>query len=342
MRTLVRLPNWVGDTVLALPALEGLAAMETDLIFAGRVAPLELTRHLTPTAPRLLLRRGDSAGVSLWGSVRAMRTLGVDQGLLLTPSLSSALSLWLAGVSQRVGWAEQGRGALLTHAVARAPRGTMHIVDEFRELARVIGARRFGNEPHLPPDPQAAQEAEAFLQRTLPDRGDRPLIALCPGVQYGWAKQWPPERFQALQRMVEARDWAGLVIGSASERGLAAEVLAPAGPHWVSAAGEGSLRFAAELLRRCRAAVCNDTGTMHLAAAVGTPVAAVFGPTDPAWTGPVGAGHRVLRAPCRCAPCFERTCPRNEPAPCMVAVDPGQVLEALGPWVDERREAGDP
>jgi len=331
MTTFVRLPNWVGDAVLALPALEGLAATGAPLLVGGRAAPLELTAHIAPEAPRLLLRRGRGPGLSRWEAVRALRGARPEQALLLTPSFSAALCAWVAGVPRRIGWPEQGRGVLLTRPVPRSTRGTLHITEEFQALARAAGATSFPAHPSFPVDPCARRTAEAWLSERLAAeaRAQRPRLALCPGARYGWAKQWPAERFMALRILAEGRGWSGIVMGAAGEENLAQRILAGSGPAWVSACGAGTLRLAAELLRGCDAAVCNDTGTMHLAAAVGTPVVALFGPSEPQWTGPRGLGHRILRANCACAPCFRRTCPQGQPAPCMLAITAPEVMRAI-------------
>ncbi len=331
MTTFVRLPNWVGDVVLALPALEGLAATGSLRVVAGRAAALELTDHIAPAARRVLLRRGHGPGFSLISAARSLRSARLDQAVLMTPSFSAALCAALAGVTHRIGWPEQGRGLLLNRPVPRAPRGALHLCDEFKSLAREAGAGAFPEHPRLPEEARARRAAQAWLGEHRPrSAGDgRPRLALCPGVHYGWAKQWPAERFGELRAIAERRGWAGLVIGAAAEEDLAQRVLAGAGPGWVSACGAGTLRLAAELLRTCDAAVCNDTGTMHLAAAVGTPVVAVFGPSEPRWTGPRGARHRILRGACDCAPCYRRTCPQGRPAPCMLAIEPPQVMRAV-------------
>ena len=343
MTTLVRLPNWVGDAVLALPALEGLVATGDSLVLAGRALPLEIVAHLAPGARREQLRRGRGAGLSAWGAARALRAMRIDRAVLLTPSLSAGLMACLAGIPERIGWSEQGRGPLLTRRLERPVRGTMHICKEFQTVARAAGAGAFPATPLLPPDLPASREAQAYLRKLAPEPGagrPRRRLALCPGVNYGWAKQWPAERFREVREIAEERGWGGVVLGSAAERGLADEVLAGAGPRWGSAAGEGSLRFAAELLRICDAAVCNDTGSMHLAGAVGTPLAAVFGPSEPAWTGPLGTRQRVLRGSCACAPCYRRTCEQGHPAPCMLAVTAQDVVQALEDLI-EREGAGD-
>jgi lipopolysaccharide heptosyltransferase II len=333
MTTLVHLPNWVGDALLALPALRAIAdAKSAQLVLAGRALPLSLTREIAPDAPRIELSEQSTARGLLSGAA-AIRARHCTRGLLLTPSFSSALQLRLAGARERIGWVEQGRAALLTRRVARSPRGSLHLCDEFKDLARLLGAGAFEEVPHLPADEAQARAADDLLcalRRARP-RGGGPIIALCPGARYGPAKQWPIERFAQLARQLTRELGArGLVVGAANEREAAAAILAAAGADdWHDATGAGPIRFAAELLRRCDAAVCNDSGAMHLAAAVATPVVALFGPSDPRWTAPLGPRHQIVREACDCAPCFRRRCSRADPPPCMTAIAPDAVVERM-------------
>jgi heptosyltransferase II len=328
MRTVVRLPNWIGDTILALPALEALAGPPgAEVLLAGRPPALLLTRHLAPGAPRLALGSG---GPSLcWlRDAAALRAARAERGVLLTPALSAALWLRAGGVAQRVGWDSQGRGPLLTRRVERAPRGSRHLVDEFVDLARDTGAACEATTPRLSESPAEAARAIEFLDRALgPERG-RPLVALCPGAFYGPAKQWPVASYAELARRLAGAGVDGIVIGTEPDRPSAARIVGEAGSaRWVDAIGVGSILVAAELMRRAAAVVTNDSGTMHVAGAVGTPVVAFFGPTDPRWTGPRGARDVVLRRPLPCAPCFRRRCPYGAPSPCLAGIAPGEAAE---------------
>lgn len=336
MSTVVRLPNWVGDTILALPAVEALAA-EGDVIVAGRPLPLLLARHVAPEAPRITLGSGGPS--RRWTQdAAALRRARVDRGVLLTPSLSSALWLWAGGVAERIGWVEQGRGRLLTHRVERGPHGSRHLADEFGDLARAAGAVVASAVPELPESPADAAAAQAFLERTLGDAGSRPFVALAPGAIYGWAKQWPLESYAALARRLAHAGLGGVVVGSGREEAAAQRICrAVDSPRWVSATGIGSIRLTAELLRRSAAVVSNDSGLMHLAAAVAAPLVALFGPTDPAWTGPRGGTATVHGTRLPCAPCFRKTCPYGRPSPCLAGIPPETVADEV---LEKARQAG--
>jgi lipopolysaccharide heptosyltransferase II len=328
MRTVVRLPNWVGDTILALPAIEALAA-GADVILAGRPLVLLLTRHVRPGAARIALGPG-GPGPRWARDAAALRRGRADRGVLLTPSLSSALWLWAGGARERIGWAEQGRKPLLTRAVERGPHGSRHLADEFGDLARAAGASVTLPAPVLPESPDDAATAKAFLGRTIWGSGPKPFVALCPGAVYGWAKQWPLEAYGALARRLAQQGLGGIVIGSEPEQGAARRIVeTAASPQWASAAGAGSILLTAELLRRAAAVVSNDSGAMHVAAAVGAPLVALFGPTHPGWTGPRGADPTVRWSRPPCAPCFLKTCPYGRPSPCLAGIPAEQVAGAV-------------
>jgi lipopolysaccharide heptosyltransferase II len=324
MRTVIRLPNWVGDTILALPAVEALAA-GADVVVAGRPLPLLLTRHVTPGAPRIALGPG-GAGPRWARDVAALRRARADRGVLLTPSLSSALWLWAGRVKERIGWGEQGRELLLTRTIERGPHGSRHLTDEFADLARAAGASVASPVPVLPESPEDAAAAKAFLDRTIWKSGPKPFVALAPGAAYGWAKQWPLEAYGALARRLARAGLGGIVVGSGPEQSAARQIIeTAASPQWASATGAGSILVTAELLRRAAAVVSNDSGAMHVAAAVGAPLVALFGPTHPGWTGPRGADPVVHGSRLPCAPCFLKTCPYGRPSPCLAGIDAEQV-----------------
>lgn len=354
-RTLVRLPNWVGDALLALPALEGLCATHGGrLVWTGRAGSLALSRHLDPAGQRIALC-GLTRVASWMEEAARMRSVGCGRALILAPSFSSAAQAWAAGIPERIGWSEQGRRLWLTEPVARAPRGSLHLCEEFRALARRAGAGEGPRLPRLPLDEQAAGEARALLadwdEREGAGAGretEAPrsrLVALAPGARYGAAKQWPLESFAALGRRLATELGARILITGGPEERLAAERLQGELPPGAcrSAAGRAGLAVSAELLRRCDVAVSNDSGAMHLAAACGTPVVALFGPTDPRWTGPLGERHQIVRAECSCAPCFGRTCRLGRtPAPCMAAIAPGEVFERVRGLLDPSAEPAPP
>ena len=237
-----------------------------------------------------------------WSAVRAVRELDCERGVLLPPSLSSALIFAAAGLPERRGTATDARGLLLTDRVpASAARG-QHRTALYVELAT-------GRRPMEPPAPQLAVPAgprDAFGRLGL-DLGAS-VIGVFPG-SHASSRRWSPLRFQELVARLRGDGHTVLVFGSPTERGLTANVAGDAG---LDLGGRTDLTLLSAALASCRLLVTNDSGPMHLATAVGTPVVALFGAGDPAETGPLGPRHHVIRhAELPCIACRKNACPRR-------------------------------
>jgi lipopolysaccharide heptosyltransferase II len=321
-RALVRSPNWLGDACMAVPAVRAIKRGRPDchltVLTPSRLAGL--WRAVTDVDEVLEI----PAGAGVWGASRAVRQAGhrFDAGVLLPNSPRAALEMWLGGVPDRFGVAGSWRRRLLTKVVKEreAPGRTEHHSQHYLRIARELGAEI--DEPGLfAPLPTDGVGA--------PD-GGRVRLGLCPGAEYGPAKRWPAARFAEVAAAVcrERADADWVLFGVAADAGPAAEVEAalPAG-RCENVAGQTDLAGLMAGLRRCHLVLTNDTGTMHLAALLGVPVVAVFGSTDPAWTGPLGDGHAVVRRHVECSPCFLRECPLD--LRCLLEVEPARVLDAV-------------
>jgi lipopolysaccharide heptosyltransferase II len=303
-RVLVRIPNWLGDALLARPLLHALRRAHPRAELRA-VAPAALLGLLSADPvvdawdawPAPVAERS-----ALAGRLRAWRP---DLALVLPPSFSSAVFAWHTGARVRIGYAHEGRSLLLTRALRRPARGERHLSDEYLELGRVAGAGS-GEAPALPVRPAAHEQARALL-RTRGAEG-APVAILGPGAIYGPAKRWAADRFAALARALTRAGRCVLVCGAASDRAVCSEVAAGAGEGVVALAGETGIELQAALCAAASVAVCNDSGLAHLAAAVGAPTVAIFGSTSSAWTAPLGARVRVVQRAPVCSPCFQRTC----------------------------------
>lgn len=310
-RLVVFAPNWLGDAVMAIPAVEDIrrGAPDAVLAIAARSA----------IAPVFTMIPGIDEIVT--GDLRA-RTF--DTAVLLPNSFHSALRARRADIPERWGYRTDWRGWLLTRAIA-APTGA-HQVDYYQTLARELGFPGSAREPRITLSPDARDRGNRALEDAGWD-GHTPLVALAPGSAYGGAKRWPPEYFAELAnaliddgvQAVMVGSQADRAVGRAIERGLRARGTA------LSAFGT-DLPTLAAMLARCRAMVSNDSGAMHLGAALGIRVAAVFGPTDERLTRPAGQGHAVLTHPVWCRPCMLRECPLDHE--CMRGVGVERVVHA--------------
>ena len=326
-------PNWLGDAVMALPAIADVrnGRPGASLVVAAResVAPLfSLAREVDEVV--VLPRRGSYA---LGGS---------DVALLLPNSFHSALMTARAGVRQRWGYRTDWRALLLTRGVGRAPAGT-HQIDSYRHLVQALGFANGSPSPVLEPTPECRAAGVESLQRAGWN-GQAPLVALAPGAAFGSSKRWPPSAFADLAAGL-AEDGIGVVmVGAAADRGTALEVvqaLARRAPI-LDLVGRTDIPTLAGVLLNCRALVANDSGALHLAAALGVSVSAVFGPTDERTNAPRPREPRaqspepraaspepraaVFTHPVWCRPCWLSECPLDHT--CMRGIAAADVLAA--------------
>ncbi len=259
----------------------------------------------------------------------ALRGRPADAALVLPPSFSSAWFAWHAGARRRIGYRGELRDALLTEALARPPRGELHVSREYLALGRALdpSVPRAGDLPLLAPAPGAGALAAALLERTLPaGAAGRPLALLAPAARYGPAKRWPASRFAAAGAALAARGYQVAVCGAGEERPECEAVAVACGAGAVSLAGAADLEVQAALCARAALALCNDSGLAHLSAATGAPTVAVFGSTSSAWSAPLGPRVRVVQQAPVCSPCFQRTCRIGYR--CLEAIGVERVLEA--------------
>jgi heptosyltransferase II len=311
-RLVILAPNWLGDAVMALPAIADVR----------RAAP----RAVIAVAPLFQI-------VADVDEVIAVDRLEnrFDTALLLPNSFRSALTVKKAGIAERWGYRTQWRSALLTRAIV-APSG-LHQAEYYQQLVHALGFPNGPIEPRLTV-PAATREDGARIARDGGWNGRAPLVALAPGAAYGGAKRWPPTYFAELANTLASDGVDCVMVGTAADAATAAdvrrEVQARGGAaergalH--NAVGQTDLPALAGLLASCRALVTNDSGAMHLAAAIGVPVTAVFGPTDDHATRPLGDAHAVLTHPVWCRPCMLRECPLDHQ--CMRGINPAVVAMA--------------
>jgi heptosyltransferase-2 len=317
---LVVAPNWLGDCVMAIPVLRAMR----------RAHPRDALAVLAPRGPAKLFRSEGSADTvlvrsDLLGDAWRLRRTGFREAWLLPNSFRSAVAPFLAGIPERIGYETDHRAALLTHR-ARPPAATGHQLRDYDALLLSRGIEPDRDPPLLPVTAASGERAESVLEAAGVKR-NRPLALLAPGAAFGGTKRWPAARYGSLaDRLAEGGFSRALVIGP-GEESLGAEAAAAARTALpVLGAGLDPLELAA-LLSRARVVVANDSGPMHLAAAVGTPVVAFFGPTDPGRTAPSGSPAKVLDRYVFCSPCFLKKCPYGHE--CMEEITVDMAFEAV-------------
>lgn len=341
MTLLALAPNWLGDAVMALPALADLRRHTAGgrLVVAARPRVAALF-DLVPGVDCVL--RLSAGGAWAWRAlakdVRLLREAGASTAILFPNSWQAALMVHRAGVPQRWGYSRDGRGLLLTRRVPRA-RGVAHQVDRYRQLVASMGVENGPREPAVDVPARVTEAARAAIVARGWD-GSRPLVGFAPGAAYGGAKRWPPDRVtDVVARLVAGHDAVCVLVGGAAEtrttRAVAAEAGKIVGPalagRVIDLAGATTIVQLAGVLAACSAFVSNDSGAMHLAAAVGTPVVAMFGPTDERATAPVardGGTAAIVAGAAWCRPCGLRECPIDHR--CMTSIPADAVVRAAG------------
>lgn len=292
-RLVVRVPNWLGDLVMSLEALAGLSSEYQRICFWAHPRIADLLPVFFPGAATIALPRAPSSR-------------DFDSLLLLTDSLGSAMAGFRTGIRERAGHGCQFRSLLLTRRIRKLRgRGHHHSID-YARLARMLGA-----EPAGVPAPVVEPSGAAHT-------------ALFPGARYGPAKHWPG--FEELGRALASSGRGPVVLYGSSDEIELLESLAARIPGASTSCGLDLPDLCSRLMS-ARLAIGNDSGGIHLAAALGLPSVAVFGSTSPEWTAPRGSRARVVASSAPCAPCFRRKCPKS-PVRCFEAVTVEMILEA--------------
>jgi heptosyltransferase II len=328
-RLVILAPNWLGDAVMALPAIADVrrAAPAASITVAARASVAPLFAMAPDVDETLTL--GDAEAETL----AAQR---FDTALLLPNSTRAAIVARRAGVAERWGYRTGWRGSLLTRAIP-APRG-VHQIEYYQRLVRALGFPSGPSEPRVTVPPGARDAGRTLLVESGWN-GRTPLVALAPGAAYGGAKRWPPESFAELADGLGADGVQCVMVGAAADAGAARDVerSAKASRPVVSLIGRTDLPTLAGVFDNCRALVTNDSGAMHLGAAVGIAVTAMFGPTNEQATSPRTSNREprtpnpesritILTHSVWCRPCMLRECPLDHR--CMRGIEVATVLEA--------------
>lgn len=338
-RMVVFAPNWLGDAVMSLPLIDDVRRQwpSARLTVAARAAVAPLYA-MTPSVDAVVQLRGG-------GGVRALQSVGenaatlrnerFDTALLLPNSFVTAWTAKRAGIPERWGYRADARGHLLTRAIAR-PRTVVHQADYYLALGAALGIEGIsGSAATRSARVEVSEEARARARALLEEGGVRhgnPYLVMAPGAAYGSAKQWLPERFAELGRIVhQERGWRTVVVGARADARVCREV-ASAVPAAVDLAGRTDLPVLAAVTQASRAVVTNDSGAMHLAAAAGARVIAVFGATNEKKSAPLRGGAdapapTIVSSTVWCRPCMLRECPIDHR--CMTTIDARTVYSHL-------------
>lgn len=256
-----------------------------------------------------------------WRVAQTLKKESYDEAYILPNSWKSALIPFLARIPKRIGYWGEGRWGLLTHG-KKKPKNLPLLVQRYQHLAE------------LSPDsiePRLSVTMSPDTAKKLKDdwkiNPDLPIIALCPGAEYGPAKRWPTTNFAQTIRDYGQKGWQGVILGSPKDGEVANEIIQSAEGHGINLVGKTSLKEAMEILSMAKLVVTNDSGLMHVAAAFNLPTIAIFGSSSPTYTPPLSKHARVVYQGVSCSPCFLRQCPLQGEAylHCLTAITPEHI-----------------
>jgi heptosyltransferase-2 len=329
-RILVIAPSWIGDAVLAQPLfirlherhdaleLDALAPQWTHAVF-GRM-PEVFTAIGSPFS------HGELALKRRYALARVLAARRYDQAIVLPNSFKSALLPFFAGIPQRTGFVGEARWGLLNDARRLDKQAVPLLAARFALLAEDSGNPSRHPLPAARLTTDAAQSAATLRKLGLEPQS--PVAVLCPGAEYGPAKRWPSGYFSELVRKLADAGLEVWLAGSAKDSALGAEIALGSGNACTNLCGKTTLGEAIDLLSHAALVVSNDSGLMHVAAALDKPLIALYGSSSPAYTPPLSARARILRLELPCSPCFERVCPLGH-FNCMTQLTPEYVWQHI-------------
>ena len=316
-RVLVISPGWIGDAIMSMPAVQQFQASHPEAIISVLSKPnLRSLWRMNPVVRQQLTYAGT------WATTTAIQRRAFHEAYLFPNSVRSALLPWLAAVPERVGFAGHWRRWLLTR-IATAPTAPTHQHQSWEYAAILSATASSLPQPRLDIPMMMRSQAEQRVSGLA-----HPLIGLLPGAARGPAKRWPVERFAETAKTLCTQTGGGLLLmGGVADTNSCATIAAAVGHQALNVAGSTAIPEWAALLALCDVVLCNDSGGMHLAAAVGAPVVAIFGITDPARTGPLGTNCCILQH----STTKTRAVPRNsgEADAALAAVSSAEVIAAV-------------
>ncbi len=312
---IIRMPNWLGDLVMATPILEDVRSKwpqaQITAMCQTNVAPLlynnpHIDEIFSFKKPNGWMHRTQHLKI-----IEPIKAGAYDLGILLTNSFSSAYWFWRGGVKNRIGYSSNFKSLLLNEAIALPSNlDKQHLVLTYKMLLEPLGIPISNSIPHLYISAEEKMNAERILKDNGVQSNNQIIIGINPGAAYGSAKCWLPERFhQVTEKLIQRNNVVVVYFGDASGTPLVNDICMNfSSERVINLAGKTTLRELVALINCCSVFLTNDSGPMHIAAALGVKLLALFGSTDEVRTGPYPAG-RIIHKHVECSPCFKRVCP---------------------------------
>lgn len=328
---LIIAPSWIGDTVAAQPLFMRLRAKHPQARIDALAAPwVAAVLHAMPEIDGEVLDNPFAHGQlrlkERWALARSLAKRGYDAAYVLPNSLKSALIPFFAGIPCRVGFTGESRYGLINVRHTLDESATPLQVERYAILAEMPG----GALPRPLPNPKlnADPTATAATLHSLGLQASPAPVIFCPGAEFGPAKRWPERHFAALAQQLASRGTPVWLLGSKKDAAVGAEIVRLANGAAHNLCGTTNLTQAIHLLATARHVVTNDSGLMHVAAALGTPLTALFGSSSPGYTPPLSERAQVISLALSCSPCFKRECPLGH-LNCLNHIAPERVLATI-------------
>jgi heptosyltransferase-2 len=331
-RILIIGPSWVGDMIMSQSLIMEIKSRspETEIDVLAPSWSADVVERM-PEVAGMIESTFSHGRLDLVARHRLGRSLsgkGYGQAIVLPNSWKSALAPALANIPLRTGYLGEQRWGLINDVRRLDKRGAPLMVQRFAALGRAADVPPPLAEevlrPRLNVDSTAARQ-EARRLGVDPSAG--PIVTLCPGAEFGPAKRWPSRHFREVAAHYLVREWQVVIVGSAADQEVANRISGEAAGRVINLAGKTSLTQAMDVLSVTGLTITNDSGLMHVASAVGSPVVAVYGSTDPGFTPPLGKLSRIVRLGIECSPCFKRECPLGH-LDCLNNLSSAKVIEA--------------
>jgi heptosyltransferase-2 len=328
-KILIIAPAWVGDAIMAQPLYRRLhqryPGLTLDVLAPAWTRPLHARMPEINESFDTPFGHGELKLGVRWSLAQQMKKRGYDQVIVLPNSLKSALLPLFSGIKTRTGWVGESRYGLLNDTRVLDPLALPKMVERFAALAEDANQplQRPVPFPHLAVSEQERNASSAKLGFDT----QKPMIALCPGAEYGPAKRWPGSHMAALAQALIERNFQVCIFGSNKDREIADEILAGA-PEVIDYCGKTSLAEAIDMMSFAQVVVSNDSGLMHVAAALERPLVALYGSSSPEFTPPLSSNATIVTLDLECSPCFERICPLKH-MNCLNQLEPNRVLTAV-------------